>query len=331
MSLIDPFQRRVDYLRLSVTDRCNYRCVYCMTEDMQFLPRADLLSLEELDRLASAFIDLGVRKLRITGGEPLVRRDVMKLFRSLGRHLRSGGLAELTTTTNGLLLDRHAHGLADAGVRRVNVSLDTLDPERFRIVSRGGDLADVMRGLDAAVDAGLRVRINTVAMRGVNQTEMDRLVGWCGDRGFDLALIEVMPMGETELVRAEHFLSLDQVCARLERSWTLEPTDYATAGPARYQTVRETGARIGFITPHSRHFCATCNRVRLTCTGALYLCLGQDHSTDLRQVLRDGADDTALRRAIREAVAEKPQGHAFDPAGLSEAGRVVRFMSLTGG
>lgn len=329
--MIDPFGRRITYLRLSVTDRCNFRCSYCMAEDMAFLPRDDLLSLEELDRLCGVFIDLGVRRLRVTGGEPLVRRDILKLFRGLVRHLEADRLDEVTVTTNGALLDRFAAELAACGVRRVNVSLDSLDPARFRALTRVGDLGDVLRGIEAAKRAGLRLRINAVALKGINDDELDRLVAWCGEEGFDLALIEAMPLGETGPLRADHWMSVAEARRRIEARWSLQDIDYQTAGPARYARVAETGGRIGFITPFSHNFCEACNRVRVTCTGVLYLCLGQDDAADLRAPLRAGGGNAAVRDAILAAVDRKPRGHDFDRSRLADGAQVVRFMSLTGG
>jgi len=329
--LIDPFQRRVSYLRVSVTDRCDFRCVYCMAEDMTFLPKADVLSLEELDRLCSAFVGLGVRKLRLTGGEPLVRRNIMSLFRSLGRHLKSGALDELTVTTNGSQLAKYAGELREAGVKRINVSLDTLDPAKFTAITRWGKLDVVLDGLKAARAAGLAVKINAVALKGVNDDEFDRLIGWCGDEGHDLTFIEVMPMGEIGETRLDQYLPLSLVRSRLEERWTLEDTDYRTGGPSRYVTVKETGRRLGFITPLTHNFCELCNRVRLTCTGTLYMCLGQDDAADLRAPLRASDDDATLTAAIREAIARKPKGHDFiiDRRHMSPA--VTRHMSVTGG
>jgi cyclic pyranopterin phosphate synthase len=329
--MIDPFGRRVTYLRVSVTDRCNFRCSYCMAEEMTFLPRQELLTLEELDRLCGVFIGLGVRKLRITGGEPLVRRDLMTLFRRLHRQLEAGRLDELTLTTNGALLERHAAELAACGVRRINVSLDSLDPERFRQLTRLGSLEDVLRGIAAARRAGIRLRVNAVALKGINDDEIDQLVSWAGGEGHDLAFIEAMPLGETGPVRAEHWMSVADVRERLERRWTLTDTAYRTAGPARYVDVAQTGGRIGFITPYSHNFCESCNRVRVTCTGTLYLCLGQDEAADLRTPLRADAGNGSVEAAIHAAIARKPRGHDFDAARLNAGAQVVRFMSLTGG
>jgi len=328
--MLDPFGRAVTYLRVSVTDRCNYRCNYCMAEDMVFLPRRELLTLEELERIGRVFIELGVRKLRITGGEPLVRRDIMSLMRNLGGHL-GGGLDELTLTTNGTLLQRYAGELVEAGVQRVNISLDTLDPERFSGLTRTGDFTEVIRGIDAAAEAGLSIKINTVALKGVNDDEFDRLVAWCGERDFDLTFIESMPMGDIGELRDGHFLSLEDVRDAIEANWTLTPSGHTTGGPSRYVDVQETGQRLGFITPYSHNFCESCNRVRLTCTGTLYLCLGQDDATDLRQPLRDGASDAELRDVILEAIARKPKGHDFDHTRLADGAQVVRFMNTTGG
>jgi GTP 3',8-cyclase len=327
----DPFGREITYVRVSVTDRCDFRCVYCMAEEMTFLPKAELLTLEELDRLCSVFVDLGVRKIRLTGGEPLVRRNIMWLVEQLGRHLRTGALDELTVTTNGSQLERHAEGLARAGVRRVNVSLDTLDPERFRAITRWGKYEKVMAGIEAAKTAGLQVKINAVALKGVNEDELDRMVAWCGAEGFDLTLIETMPMGEIDGDRTEQYLPLSIVRSRLRRRWTLEDTDYRTGGPARYFNVAETGRRVGFITPMTHNFCESCNRVRLTCTGTLFMCLGQDDDADLRQVLRNGASDAELETAIREAISRKPKGHDFIIDRRHDRPAVARHMSVTGG
>jgi len=328
--MIDPFGREITYLRISVTDRCDFRCVYCMAEDMTFLPKADILTLEELDRLAGAFIRLGTRKIRLTGGEPLVRREVMTLFRSLGARLGSG-LDELTVTTNGSQLPRFAGDLRAAGVRRVNVSLDTLSAEKFAAITRWGKLDKTLDGIFAAKAAGLAVKINAVALKGVNEDEFDALLAWCGEHGFDLCLIETMPMGEIDADRTEQYLPLSLVRSRLRRRWTLEETDYRTGGPARYYTVAETGRRIGFITPMTHNFCESCNRVRLTCTGTLYMCLGQDDQADLRAVLRQGASDAALEAAIRAAIARKPRGHDFVIDRRHDRPSVGRHMSLTGG
>jgi cyclic pyranopterin phosphate synthase len=328
--MIDPFGRSITYLRVSVTDRCDFRCVYCMAEDMTFLPKSDILTLEELDRLAGAFVRLGVRKLRLTGGEPLVRRDVMTLFRSLGARL-GHGLDELTVTTNGSQLARFAGDLHAAGVRRVNVSLDTLNPATFTAITRWGRIEKTLDGIFAARAAGLAVKINTVALRGVNEDEFDALLAWCGEHGFDLCLIETMPMGEIDADRTDQYLPLSLVRSRLRRTWTLAETGYRTGGPARYYTVAETGRRIGFITPMTHNFCESCNRVRLTCTGMLYMCLGQDDSADLRAVLRRGVPDDALTAAIRAAIARKPRGHDFVIDRRHNRPAVARHMSLTGG
>ncbi|WP_207476563.1 GTP 3',8-cyclase MoaA [Arenibaculum pallidiluteum] len=330
--LIDPFGRSISYLRVSVTDRCDFRCVYCMSEDMSFLPKAEILSLEELDRVCSTFVALGTRKLRLTGGEPLVRKNVMSLFRSLGRHLRSGALDELTLTTNGSQLTRFAEELRDAGVRRINVSLDTLDPAKFRAITRWGKLEPVVDGLAAAKAAGLAVKINCVALKGVNDDEFDRMVAWCGEHGFDLVFIEVMPMGDLGAEsRLDQYLPLTRVRAQLEERWTLDETDYRTGGPARYARCRETGQRIGFITPLTHNFCESCNRVRLTCTGTLYMCLGQEDAADLRGPLRASEDEAALVSAIRDAVSRKPRGHDFVIDRRRHGPAVSRHMSVTGG
>ena len=330
--MIDPFGRPITYLRVSVTDRCDFRCVYCMAEDMTFLPKADVLSLEELERLCSAFVRRGVRKLRMTGGEPLVRRNVMSLFRGLGRHLESGALDELTLTTNGSQLAKYAQELAAIGVRRVNVSIDTLDKEKFRQITRWGDLDQVMRGLDAAQQAGLHIKLNAVALRGVNDGEFGELIRFSHGRGMDLVLIEVMPMGEMGgETRLEQYLPLSLVRADIAREFTLGETDYRTGGPARYFTVAETGGRLGFITPLTHNFCESCNRVRLTCTGTLYMCLGQEDAADLRAPLRAAQGDELLDRAITEAIARKPKGHDFVIDRRHSAPAVRRHMSVTGG
>ena len=330
--LVDPFGRRVTYLRVSVTDRCDFRCVYCMAEDMTFLPKAEVLTLEELDRICAAFVKRGVRKLRITGGEPLVRRDVMRLFHRLGRFLDSDLLDELTLTTNGSQLEKYAADLFAAGVRRINVSLDTLDPEKFRAITRRGDLSRVLAGIRAARAAGHEIKINTVALRGVNDGEFDAIVRWCGDEGLDLTLIETMPMGEIDEDRTDRYLPLSRVRADLEKRWTLEETDYRTGGPSRYARLRETGRRLGFITPLSHNFCESCNRVRLTCTGTLYMCLGQQDAADLRAPLRLAPhDDAPLHASIDEAIGRKPKGHDFVIDRRHEGPAVPRHMSVTGG
>ena len=328
--MIDPFGRAITYLRVSVTDRCDLRCVYCMAEDMHFLPKAQLLTLEELERLCAAFIRLGTTKIRLTGGEPLVRRGVMSLVQGLGSRLGQG-LNELTLTTNGTQLAKYAPQLHDAGVKRINVSLDTLDPASFTLMTRWGRIEPILEGIFAAKAAGLAIKINTVAMKGVNEDEFDRLIAWCGEHGFDLCLIETMPMGEISEDRTEQYLPLSVVRARLRRTWTLQDTDYKTGGPARYYDVAETGQRIGFITPMTHNFCESCNRVRLTCTGTLYMCLGQDDDADLRAVLRAGASDDQLDAAILEAITRKPKGHDFIIDRRHDKPAVARHMSVTGG
>lgn len=330
--MIDPFGRAITYLRVSVTDRCDLRCVYCMAEDMTFLPKAQVLSLEELDRLCGAFIGMGVQRIRLTGGEPLVRKDVMTLFRSLGARIGEGGLKELTVTTNGTQLTKYAEELYAAGVRRINVSLDSLDPATFKALTRWGDIAKTLDGIFAAKAAGLQIKINAVAMKGVNEGEFDRLIAWCGEHGFDLTLIETMPLGEITGERTDQYLPLSLVRSRLRQSWTLEDTDYATGGPARYFNIAETGRRLGFITPMTHNFCESCNRVRLTCTGTLYMCLGQEDAADLRAVLRDpSVDEAGLRQAILDAIARKPKGHDFIIDRRRKAPAVGRHMSVTGG
>jgi cyclic pyranopterin phosphate synthase len=329
--MIDPFGRHVSYLRVSVTDRCDFRCQYCMSEDMSFLPKKDVLSLEELDRLCSAFVRKGVKKLRLTGGEPLVRRGIMSLISGLGRHIKSGELEELTLTTNGSQLANYADGLAEAGIKRINVSLDTLDGEKFAKITRWGKLDKVMVGIRAAKAAGLKIKINTVALRDFNEDEFDTLVAWCGEQGFDMTLIETMPMGDIGGDRADQYVPLSDVRRRLEQKWTLTDIPFRSGGPARYVEVAETGRKLGFITPMTHNFCESCNRVRLTCTGTLYMCLGQDDATDLRAPLRASEGDELLERAIDEAIGRKPKGHDF----VIERGRsgpaVSRHMSVTGG
>ena len=329
-ALVDGFGRTVSYLRVSVTDRCDLRCVYCMAEHMVFLPKAELLTLEELDRVASAFVGLGTRKLRITGGEPLVRKGVMDLIHGLSRHLASGALDELTLTTNGTRLAEFAGELADAGVRRINVSLDTLKPDLFRMLTRGGDLGKVLAGVEAAQAAGLKVKLNAVALAHDNAAELPDLIRWAHARDLDITLIETMPMGEIEADRTDQYLSLAKVRRDLESFWTLTDLALSTGGPARYVQVQETGGRLGFITPLSHNFCEACNRVRLTCTGTLHTCLGQEDATDLRAVLRAGVSDADLERAIRQGVLAKPKGHDFRIA-RAAAPSVSRHMSTTGG
>ncbi|MFZ1427871.1 MAG: GTP 3',8-cyclase MoaA, partial [Geminicoccaceae bacterium] len=307
--VIDPFGRAISYVRVSVTDRCDFRCVYCMAEDMTFLPKADLLSLEELDRLCTAFVGLGVRKIRLTGGEPLVRRNMMWLVEQLGRHVRSGAMDELTLTTNGSQLERFAVDLFRAGVRRVNVSVDSLQRERFEAIIRWGKFDKVMAGIDAAKTAGLQVKINAVALKGVNEDELDHMVAWCGAEGFDLTLIETMPLGEIDGDRTEQYLPLSLVRAKLAQRWTLTDIPYRTGGPARYVQVEETGGRLGFITPLTHNFCESCNRVRVTCTGTMYMCLGQEDAADLRAPLRASEGDEPLKAAIVAGIARKPKGH----------------------
>jgi cyclic pyranopterin phosphate synthase len=329
--MIDPFGRHVTYLRVSVTDRCDFRCVYCMSEHMTFLPKRDLLTLEELDRLCSAFVAKGVRKLRITGGEPLVRKNILWLFKALSRHLKTGALEELTLTTNGSQLPKYAADLAAIGVRRVNISLDTLNPDRFRAITRWGDFGQVMAGLEAAERAGLKVKLNAVALKGVNEDEIEDLVRFAHGRGADLTLIETMPLGEIDGDRTDQYLPLSIVRARLMDRFTLTDIPYRTGGPARYVEVKETGGRLGFITPLTHNFCESCNRVRLTCTGTLYMCLGQEDAADLRAPLRASSDDAAVLAAIDEAISRKPKGHDFVIDRRTRKPAVQRHMSVTGG
>jgi cyclic pyranopterin phosphate synthase len=329
--LVDPFARAITYLRVSVTDRCDFRCVYCMSENMNFLPKADLLSLEELDRLCSAFVERGVRKLRLTGGEPLVRRGIMTLVGSLSRHLATGDLDELTLTTNASQLAKYASELADHGVRRINVSLDTLDPDKFRAITRWGDLDKVLAGIDAAQAAGLRIKINVVALKGVNEDEIPAIIDWAHGRGMELTLIEVMPLGDVGEGRIDQYLPLSMVRARLAERYTLEDIAYRTGGPARYVRVAETGGTLGFITPLTHNFCESCNRVRVTCTGTLYMCLGQEDAADLRTPLRASESNRLLDAAIDEAIARKPKGHDFIIDRRHQRPAVGRHMSVTGG
>jgi GTP 3',8-cyclase len=330
-SMIDPFGRAITYLRVSVTDRCDFRCTYCMAEDMAFLPKKDLLSLEELDRLCTVFIEKGVRKLRLTGGEPLVRKNIIHLVRQLSRHLQAGALEELTLTTNGSQLARFAAELADCGVRRINVSLDTLDADKFHAITRWGNLTKVMEGIDAAQAAGLKVKLNAVALKGFNETELPEMLRWAHGRGMDLTVIETMPMGEIDGDRTDQYLPLSMVRAGLEREFTLTDIAYKTGGPARYADVAETGGRLGFITPMTHNFCESCNRVRLTCTGTLYMCLGQEDAADLRAPLRASEGNELLSHAIDEAIGRKPKGHDFVIDRRTRRPSVSRHMSVTGG
>lgn len=330
-ALADPFGRQISYLRVSVTDRCDFRCVYCMSEHMTFLPKPDLLTLEELDRICTAFVSRGVEKLRITGGEPLVRRDIMTLFRSLSRHLDTGALKELTLTTNGSQLARFANELAGYGIKRINVSLDTLDPAKFKALTRWGDLSKVLTGIDAAQAAGIHVKINAVALKGDNENEIASLMEWAHGRGMDLSLIEVMPLGDVGSERVDQYLPLSLVRAQLAEKYTLEDIDFRTGGPARYVSVKETGGKLGFITPLTHNFCEGCNRVRLTCTGTLYMCLGQEDAADLRGPMRASATNELLYSAMEDAIARKPKGHDFVIDRRTKQPAVGRHMSLTGG
>ena len=330
-ALVDPFQRAITYLRVSVTDRCDFRCVYCMSEHMTFLPKADLLSLEELDRLCSAFVAKGVTKLRLTGGEPLVRRGIMTLVSSLSRHLESGALKELTLTTNGSQLEKYASELKANGIDRINVSLDTLDPDKFRAITRWGELGKVLDGVNAAQAAGLQIKINTVALKGVNEDEITSLLEWAHGRGMDLTVIEVMPLGDVGESRLDQYLPLSIVRAQVAEQYTLDEIDYRTGGPARYVRVKETGGRLGFITPLTHNFCESCNRVRITCTGTLYMCLGQNDAADLRNPLRASTSNDLLNAAIDEAITRKPKGHDFLIDRRHQGPALPRHMSMTGG
>jgi cyclic pyranopterin phosphate synthase len=329
--LVDPFARAITYLRVSVTDRCDFRCVYCMSEHMSFLPKADLLTLEELDRLCSAFVAKGIRKVRLTGGEPLVRRGIMTLVSSLSRHLKTGALDELTLTTNGSQLVKYASELKLHGVERINVSLDTLDPDKFRAITRWGELDKVIAGIDAAQAAGLKVKINAVALKGVNEDELADLVAWAHGRDMDITLIEVMPLGEIGDDRLDQYLPLSMVRARLAERFGMDEIDYMTGGPARYVRVKETGGRLGFITPMTHNFCESCNRVRITCTGTLFMCLGQEDAADLRAPLRASEGNDLLYAAIDEAILRKPKGHDFIIDRRHKRPALSRHMSVTGG
>ncbi|WP_113156327.1 GTP 3',8-cyclase MoaA [Nitratireductor sp. OM-1] len=330
-NMIDPFGRAIDYLRVSVTDRCDFRCVYCMAEDMTFLPKRDLLSLEELDRLCTVFIEKGVRRLRLTGGEPLVRKNIMHLVLQLSRHLKSGALDELTLTSNGSQLERFATELADCGVRRINVSIDTLDADKFHAITRWGKLDKVMRGIEAAEAAGLKIKLNTVALKGFNEDEISEMLRWAHGRGMDMTVIETMPMGEIDGDRTDQYLPLSLLRAQLEKQFTLTDIPFKTSGPARYVEVAETGGKLGFITPMTHNFCESCNRVRITCTGMLYMCLGQDDSADLRDALRASEGNDLLAETIDRAIARKPKGHDFIIDRRTNRPSVSRHMSVTGG
>ena len=330
-TLVDGFFRTVTYLRVSVTDRCDLRCVYCMSPDMTFLPKKELLTLDELDRVCSAFVARGVRKLRLTGGEPLMRRGFLDLVRSLSRHLKSEDLEELTLTTNGTQLSKYAADLAAFGVRRINVSLDTLDPDVFKKITRGGDIAVVLEGIAAAHAAGLKVKINTVALRGLNEDSLESLVEWSHARGMDITLIETMPLGDTGEDRTDQYLPLSRVRSQLEKRYMLVDLPDTTGGPARYVRIAETGGRLGFITPLTHNFCETCNRVRVSCNGTLFMCLGQDDRVDLRQAVRASSSDELLNEAIDTAMRRKPLGHDFIIDRRGQSPVLARHMSVTGG
>ena len=328
--LIDSFQRKISYLRVSVTDRCDFRCTYCMSEDMEFLPKKDVLSLEELDRLCNTFIDLGVKKLRITGGEPLVRKNIMQLFNSLGKKLGKG-LEELTLTTNGSQLDKYAKDLLSAGVRRINISLDSLNKKKFKQITRNGDFDKVIRGIMAAKKAGLKIKINNVALKGINDDEILNLVNWCGENKFSLTFIEVMPMGEIGEKRIDQYMSLTEVKNLIQKKYSISEDSFRSAGPARYVHCHETDQKIGFITPHTHNFCELCNRVRVTCTGEMYMCLGQQDKADLKKPLRKSENNQLLKDVIYEAISRKPKGHDFVIERKKNESFVPRHMNVTGG
>jgi len=328
--LTDSFQRKISYLRVSVTDRCDFRCTYCMSEDMEFLPKKDVLSLEELDRLCNTFIDLGVKKLRITGGEPLVRKNIMQLFRNLGKKLGKG-LEELTLTTNGSQLERYAKDLLSTGVRRINISLDSLNKKKFKNITRNGDFDKVIKGIMAAKTAGLKIKINTVALKGINDDEILKLVNWCGENKFSLTFIEVMPMGEIGEKRIDQYMPLSEVKNLIQGKYSITDDSLRTAGPARYVHCHETDQKIGFITPHTHNFCELCNRVRITCTGEMYMCLGQQDKADLKTPLRKSENNQLLKEVIYEAISRKPKGHDFTIDRKENENFVPRHMNVTGG
>ena len=328
--LVDPFKRKISYIRISVTDRCDFRCTYCMSEEMQFLPKQDLLSLEELERLSSVFIELGVKKIRITGGEPLVRKNILQLFNSIGKKIGSG-LEELTVTTNGSQLERYAKDLFKNGVKRINISLDTLDKNKFKLITKIGDFNKVIRGINAAKEAGMKIKINTVALKGINDNEILNLVNWCGENKFGLTFIEVMPMGEIGEKRADQYMPLTDVKSLIQTKYSLSDDPLKTGGPARYVHCHETDQKIGFITPHTHNFCETCNRVRITCTGVMYMCLGQEDKVDLKKPLRKSENNELLKETIYEAISRKPKGHDFDIERKQDEKFVPRHMSVTGG
>ena len=328
--LVDPFKRKISYIRISVTDRCDFRCTYCMSEEMQFLPKKDLLSLEELERLSSVFIELGVKKIRITGGEPLVRKNILQLFNSIGKKIGSG-LEELTVTTNGSQLERYAKDLFKNGVKRINISLDTLDKNKFKLITKIGDFNKVIKGINAAKEAGMKIKINTVALKGINDNEILNLVNWCGENKFGLTFIEVMPMGEIGEKRVNQYMPLTDVKSLIQTKYSLSDDPLKTGGPARYVHCHETDQKIGFITPHTHNFCETCNRVRITCTGEMYMCLGQEDKVDLKKPLRKSENNDLLKETIYEAILRKPKGHDFVIERKENEKFVPRHMSVTGG
>ena len=328
--LVDPFKRKISYIRISVTDRCDFRCTYCMSEEMQFLPKKDLLSLEELERLSSVFIELGVKKIRITGGEPLVRKNILQLFNSIGKKIGSG-LEELTVTTNGSQLERYAKDLFKNGVKRINISLDTLDKNKFKLITKIGDFNKVIKGINAAKEAGMKIKINTVALKGINDNEILNLVNWCGENKFGLTFIEVMPMGEIGEKRVNQYMPLTDVKSLIQTKYSLSDDPLKTGGPARYVHCHETDQKIGFITPHTHNFCETCNRVRITCTGEMYMCLGQEDKVDLKKPLRKSENNDLLKETIYEAILRKPKGHDFIIERKENEKFVPRHMSVTGG
>ena len=328
--LVDPFKRKISYIRISVTDRCDFRCTYCMSEEMQFLPKKDLLSLEELERLSSVFIELGVKKIRITGGEPLVRKNILQLFNGIGKKIGSG-LEELTVTTNGSQLERYAKDLFKNGVKRINISLDTLDKNKFKLITKIGDFNKVIKGINAAKEAGMKIKINTVALKGINDNEILNLVNWCGENKFGLTFIEVMPMGEIGEKRVNQYMPLTDVKSLIQTKYSLSDDPLKTGGPARYVHCHETDQKIGFITPHTHNFCETCNRVRITCTGEMYMCLGQEDKVDLKKPLRKSENNDLLKETIYEAILRKPKGHDFIIERKENEKFVPRHMSVTGG
>ena len=329
--MIDQFGREITYLRLSVTDRCNFRCTYCMSENVEFLPKKDLLSLEELELVCSVFIDKGVKKIRISGGEPLVRKNIIQLFESLGKKLNKSNLKELTLTTNGSELKKYSNYLYDAGVRRVNISLDTLDEKKFHLITKKNNIQSVFEGIKAAQKSKLDIKINTVVLKGINDNEINNLISWCGSNKFDLTLIETMPLGNTDVIRSKNYLSLSKLKKELMNKWTIEDINFNSGGPAKYSYIKEADIKLGMITPMSNNFCSGCNRIRVTCTGKIYMCLGQNNSVDLKKALRSKKSYQSLENLINQSIIEKPKKHNFTTEELSGSSIIERTMNVTGG